>query len=359
MPGSRTPILPTVASVAASIEAHALWLTAARTTEIRTETVPPPGPHEVRVRAIASALSQGTEMLVYRGQVPADLPLDLPTLSGSFAFPIKYGYASVGRVLDAGSDVRHVGAGDAVFVLHPHQSAYTVPASLVVLLPNGLPSRAGLFTANVETAVNVLLDAPIKLGETAVVFGQGTVGLLIVQLLKRAGAARVIAVDPLPKRRDLASLAGADTVLAPGEELAERVRLLTAGRGADVTIEASGNGDALQAAIDTVAAEGTVMAVSWYGTKPLTLSLGGHFHRGRVRIRSTQVGRLDPALSSRWDHARRMALVLDLLPRLQLTSLITHEFPLSAAAEAYRLIDEHPAETGQVIITYTQPNDES
>ncbi len=358
MAGWSTPAQPTIANVTAGeIEAQALWLTAARTVEIRTETALPPGPGEVRVLAIASAISQGTEMLVYRGQVPEDMPLDLPSLSGSFAFPIKYGYASVGRVIDAGAGVQHVAASDIVFVLHPHQSAYTVPASLAVRLPDGLAPHAGVFTANVETAVNVLLDTPFNLGETAVVFGQGTVGLLIVQLLKRAGAGLVIAVDPLPKRRELALLAGADTVLEPGDGLAEQVKQLTGGRGADVTIEVSGNGSALQAAIDAVAIEGTVMAVSWYGTKPLTLSLGGHFHRGRVRIRSTQVGRVDPALSPRWDYARRMELVMELLPQLRLAELITHEFPLADAADAYRLVDESPAETGQVLLTYLQPNE--
>ncbi len=246
MAGWSTPAHLAIASVTAGgIEAQALWFTAARTVEIRTETALPPGPGEVRVRAIASAISQGTEMLVYRGQVPEDLPLDLPSLSGSFAFPIKYGYASVGRVLDVGEGVAHVAAGDTVFALHPHQSVYTVPALLAVRLPDGLAPRAGVFTANVETAVNVLLDTPFKLGETAAVFGQGTVGLLIVQLLKRAGAGRVIAVDPLPRRRELALLVGADTVLEPGVGLPDQVRLITGGRGADVAVEVSGNGAAL------------------------------------------------------------------------------------------------------------------
>ena len=182
-----------------SLEARALWFTAPRTAELRPERVPPPGPGEVRVKTIASAISHGTEMLVYRGEVPADLPLDLPTLAGEFSFPIKYGYATVGRVLDAG--VGAFSAGDLVFVHHPHQDAFAVPAGLPVRLPDGLDPTLGLFFANLETALNVVHDAPLRLGETALVFGQGVVGLLVTRLLKLAGAYQVLAVVTWRSRR--------------------------------------------------------------------------------------------------------------------------------------------------------------
>src|SRR5215212_76335 len=232
-----------------AIAAQALWLAAPRTPEFRREVVPPPGPGEIRVRTLASAISQGTELLVYRGEVPPDLPLDLPTLAGSFAFPIKYGYAAVGRVVDIGAGVVGFAPGDAVFAHHPHQSAFVVPARPAagpapVRLPAGLDPLLGLFIANLETAINVLLDTPLRLGETALVFGQGTVGLLIAQLLRRAGAGLVIAVDPLPARRALALRLGADAALAPGE-VPEAIQRLTDGRGADVAIEVSGAGAAL------------------------------------------------------------------------------------------------------------------
>ena len=337
-----------------TLNTRALWVTGPRQVELRDEQVPAPAAGEVRIRALASGISQGTELLVYRGLVPADLPLDLSTLAGSFAFPIKYGYASVGRVCDVGPDVTELRLGDLVFTHHPHQSAYVVPAALPVHLPSALERDPvlGIFFANVETALNVLLDTPLRLGESAVVFGAGTVGLLIAQLLRLAGAVRVVVVDPLAARRDLALLIGADAVLAPGDGLAAQLTMDGGKRAPDVAIEASGAPSALQAAIDVVADEGTVVAVSWYGTKPVTLALGGHFHRGRLRLRSSQVGQLNPALGPRWDRARRTAVAVDLLARLRLEPLISHRIPLLRAAEAYRLLDERPEAAGQVVLTY-------
>jgi 2-desacetyl-2-hydroxyethyl bacteriochlorophyllide A dehydrogenase len=338
------------ASADVSLEARALWFTAPRTAELRPERVPPPGPGEVRIKTIASAISHGTEMLVYRGEVPADLPLDLPTLAGDFSFPIKYGYATVGRVVDAGAE--SFSAGDLVFVHHPHQDAFAVPAELPVRLPDGLDPTPGLFLANLETALNVVHDAPLRLGETALVFGQGVVGLLVTQLLKLAGADRVLAVDPIEKRRELALEVGADEAFEPGEDLRERTLDATAGRGADLAVEVSSSGAALQGAIDAVATEGTVVVASWYGTKPVALSLGGHFHRGRVRLRSSQVGRITPELGARWDRARRTEAALGLLPRLRLEELVSHRVPFEEARGAYRLVDEHPEETVQVVLIH-------
>ena len=329
--------------------ASAVWFPRARTVEVRDEELRAPGSHEIRVRAILSALSHGTEMLVYRGEVTEALPLDLATLAGSYSFPVKYGYASVGRAVAIGAAVTRIKDGDLVFALHPHQDEYVVPEELACPLPSGLSPEVGVFLANLDTALNVVLDAHPRLGETVAVFGQGVVGLLLTQLLHRAGA-RVIAVEPTPLRRAFAERCGAIAVIASGE--ATRVRSLTNGRGADLAIEASGSAAALQGAIDCVAVGATVVVCSWYGTKPVPLDLGGRFHRGRVQIRSSQVGDIDGALRPRWGRERRLALATDLLPELQLTELITHRFPFARAAEAYALLDERPAETVQVVLEY-------
>jgi len=320
--------------------------------ELRKERVAAPGPGEVQVRALASAVSRGTELLVYRGEVPPGLPLDLPSLVGGYGFPIKFGYASVGRVETAGPDVTRPAPGDLVFALHPHQSVYTLPAELTVALPAGLDPALGTFTANLETAISIAHDSELRMGETAVVLGQGVVGLLVTQLLRRTGASQVLAVDPLPSRRALALRVGAHQALEPGRDLAERVRERTDGRGADVAVEVSGSTAALQAGVEAVAVEGTVVVASWYGAKPVTLELGGHFHRGRVRLRSSQVGRVAPELSARWDAARRLATAVELLPTLELALLVTSRAPVQAAAEVYRRLDMQPGEDVVALLTY-------
>jgi len=334
------------------LKSRALWFSAPHTATLRAEDVPPPGPGEVRVETLASAVSAGTEMLVYRGEVPQDLALDLPTLRGSYGFPIKYGYAASGCVLDAGPDVEHLSAGDPVFVHHPHQEVFVVPATMPVRLPDGLDPLLGVFVANLETALNIVHDTPLRLGETALVFGGGVVGLLVARLLKLAGAGMVLVVDPLKRRRKLALAAGADDAFGP-EDANGLVMETTGGRGADVAVEVSGSGDALQAAIEAVATEGTVVVASWYGTKSVALYLGKHFHRGRVRLRSSQVGRSNPDLASRWDAGRRTDTVLAFLGRLGLENLITHRLPFDRSPEAYQLLDESPEEAVQVVFTYT------
>ncbi len=334
------------------VEGHALWFVSSRKAELRPEIITPPGPGEVRVRTIASAISHGTEMLVYRGGVPEDLPLDLPTFAGGFGFPIKHGYASAGRVLDAGPGVKALAPGDPVFVHHPHQDLFTVPADLPVPLPRDLDPLRAVFFANMETALNVVHDARALFGETAVVFGQGVVGLLVTRLLTMSGVS-VLAVEPVPGRRELALKMGAAAAFGP-DDVGERVLSATDGRGTDVAVEASGSGAALAAAVGCVAVEGTVVAASWYGTEPIALPLGGHFHRGRVRIKSSQVGRVAPELSARWDAGRRRGAMVSLLrdPRLPLDLLVSHRVPFGRAPEAYRMLDEGPGDAVQVVFDY-------
>jgi 2-desacetyl-2-hydroxyethyl bacteriochlorophyllide A dehydrogenase len=351
--------------------ARAVWFTARRTAEVHPSEVGEPGPGEVLVRAELSAISAGTELLAYRGQIPPGLKPDLSTVEGDFSFPIKFGYACVGRVLALGpaestspppaspinsskprTPDSKLAPGARVFALHPHQSSFAAPAELVIPLPDGISPEQAIFFANLETAFNVVLDAHPRLGDVAAVFGQGVVGLLVVALLRRAGVGRLITVDPFPIRRAAALRLGADLALDPSEATSDNLRELTEGRGLDLAIEASGSEAALQTAVDAVAFQGTVVACAWYGSKPITLDLGRRFHRERVRLISSQVSSLDPALAPRWDRARRTAAVLDLLPQLDLPGLITHRFPLAEAPAAYRLLEERPSEAIQVVLRY-------
>jgi 2-desacetyl-2-hydroxyethyl bacteriochlorophyllide A dehydrogenase len=330
----------------------AVWFAAPGVAEIRSEPPQPVGPADVRVAAIVSGLSAGSELLVYRGHAPADLAPDLPTVEGTFRLPIKFGYASVGTVVEVGAEVVNLKLNDLVFAHHPHQTGYVVAADFPIRLPRGFPVERGVFAANLETAVTVVLDAHPRLEEAVLVVGQGIVGLLITMLLKRTGARPVIAVDLHERRRDAAARAGADHTLGPGDELVSQVRDLTRGRGVDLAIEASGVPAALQSCVDTTAFGATVVVASWYGTREVTLGLGGDFHRRRLRLVSSQVSTLDPTISPRWSRERRTDLVRQLLTELPLEQLVSHRFPFTAAASAYELLATTPEECLQVVLDY-------
>jgi 2-desacetyl-2-hydroxyethyl bacteriochlorophyllide A dehydrogenase len=341
------------------LPAVSVWFASPRTVELRASIAPPPGRGEVRIEALFSGISHGSEMMVYRGEVPTGLALDatLSTLQGSFGFPVRYGYANVGRVVDVGSEVENLAEGDLVFAFNPHQTCYTVPSTVVIRLPKQTDPRLGIFVANVETALNSILDAAPRLGERVAVIGQGVVGLLITQLVRRAGASLIITSDLHEKRRELSRSAGADVSIDPSTgSLAERVSELTGGVGADVVIEASGQPGALNDAFAASAHEARVVAVSWYGTKRAELALGSEFHRKRLTLKSSQVSNLDPSLSPRWTILRRRELAVRYLGELSLGEMVSHVVPFDRAAEAYSLVDQHPSEVVQVVLDYSARN---
>jgi len=337
------------------MKSESLWFARAREAELREEEVEAPKGDQVLVEALYSGISHGTEMLVYRGEVPQDLELDssLKTMKGSFRFPIKYGYSSVGKVVQLGPGASRLSLDDVVFVHHPHQTRFVVSEDVAVKLPPGVAPILGVFTANLETAFNCLLDAGTRAGESAAIFGQGVIGLLVTQLMKRYGADRVFAIDGIGRRREVSRELGADVAIDPQrDDPAQAIRELTGGAGADVVVEASGAPEALESAIASAAFEGLVVVLSWYGVKPVTLHLGKEFHRQRVTVKSSQVSHLNPALGPRWSMKRRMETVLRLLSQLRLEELISDIVPFEQAPSAFEKIDGKPEEVLQVVLSY-------
>lgn len=331
-------------------DAQAAWMVAPYQVRIQSESLEPLGADEVAISTHYSAISHGTEMLVYRGQVPSGMALDLPTLAGSFAFPIKYGYAMVGYVREVGSSVNDIVVGDMVFALHPHQTHCHVHHTLVKKIPPTVSAKAAVLAANMETAINIVHDARPVLGDVVAVIGLGVVGLLVSWLLARQ-AVRVIAIDPAAHRRECAQQLGITKVTHPDNAKAF-VAEITEDRGVDCAIEVSGNPNALPLALDVVGQEGLVVVASWYGTKPVTLDLGSRFHRGRIRMRSSQVGQLAPDLAPRWDYQRRMYTVWRMLAQFPYQVVITHEFHFENAAVAYEAIDHGDLPMVQSVLQY-------
>jgi 2-desacetyl-2-hydroxyethyl bacteriochlorophyllide A dehydrogenase len=337
-------------SASVSASARALWFTAPRVAELRTEALASPGHGELLVHSLVSLISSGTELLVYRGDAAQDA-LELPTLEGRLSFPVKYGHQVVGRVEAAGDGARHA-AGDLVFARHPHQDRFIVAddPALVFSLPADLAPEHAVFANLVDVAVNAVLDVPIRIGDAVVVYGAGTVGSLCAQLAK-ATAGTVILVDPLAAQRDRAGDWGADAVVDALQAPAA-IRDLTDGRGADVAMETTGEPAALQAAIEATGQEGTVVAVTFFGSDHVPLRLSPEFHYRRQRMVSTQVSSVGSGLQPRWDFSRRMEVVLDLLRSGRVRVQATHSFPFTEAPDAFRVVDARPSEAMGVLLEY-------
>ncbi|MCQ4334702.1 zinc-binding dehydrogenase [Natronomonas sp. F2-12] len=325
---------------------RALYFTGPGSVEVRPKPIPEPEPGEVRVRTERSSVSPGTELLVYRDEVPADLPIDetIDALDETFSYPLQYGYATVGRVTALGEGVDDEWLDRRVFAFNPHESHFLAdPGTLV---PTTLSDERALLIPNAETAVNLVMDARPRVGARVVVFGQGPIGLLTTALLAEFPLADLVTVDRYESRRRLSESFGADRAVAPGD-LEEAL-----GAAPDIAFELSGNPAALDDAISVTGYAGTVVVGSWYGTKGVSLDLGGSYHRSHIRIRSSQVSRIDSDHADRWDKARRLSFVRSWLAENDLTALLTHEFEVGQAAEAYRLLEERPDGAIQIVFTY-------
>jgi 2-desacetyl-2-hydroxyethyl bacteriochlorophyllide A dehydrogenase len=319
-----------------------LWFTAPGQVELRTAAPAALGTGQLRLRALASGISQGTELLLYRGEGPT--PFD-PSLdaAGAPTFPRRYGYAWVGEVIESQSVNHPLGA--RVFALASHADEHCLDANSVRLLPAGLPPERCVLAANLETAVNVVWDAGIALGDDVLVVGGGVVGLLSGYLAKQGGARRVRLVEPSALRRRAALSLGFEEAWQSAE-----ARSL----GADVVIEASGNPACLDLAISAARDEGCVVVASFYGERSAPLALGTDFHRRRLTLRASQVSRLPPMRAAGWSFARRFELVLNLLQNPALDALLERPVPFDEAAATYARLASAPGEALQTVFRYAR-----
>jgi threonine dehydrogenase-like Zn-dependent dehydrogenase len=295
-----------------SEEALAFWVTGPGVSRLESEKLPPPGTGILQVRALYSGVSRGTESLVFNGHVPPTeyARMRAPFQVGEFPAPVKYGYASVGRVVQGPAER----VGQVVFCLFPHQSYYLVPVADAHPVPEGVPPARAVLAANLETAVNAVWDAGLGPGDRVTVIGAGSVGCLVAWLAARIPGCDVELVDTNPSRAEVASALGARFAL-PGSLRGD----------SDVVVHASGSADGLSLALDVAGFEATIVELSWYGDRGVTLPLGAAFHSRRLTLRSSQVGSVSPSRRARWTHARRLRLALSLLEAGELDVLVNSE----------------------------------
>jgi NADPH:quinone reductase-like Zn-dependent oxidoreductase len=286
--------------------AQAFWLRTPGCGEIRPAALPEPGRGDVVVRTLRSAVSRGTETLVFRGGVPPRAPFQ----EGEFPGPVKYGYLNVGAVEEGPPELR----GRTVFCLYPHQTAYVVPAGAVTVVPDDVPPARAVLAGTVETAVNALWDAAPLVGDRVAVVGAGMVGCCVARLLARFPGVEVTLVDVDASRAEVARALGA-RFAHPDE----------AAGGRDLVVHTSATAAGLQRSLELLGPEATVLELSWYGDAEVQLSLGGAFHSGRLGLRASQVGTVSPARAARRTTADPLALALELLRDPAFDALLTGE----------------------------------
>jgi len=327
--------------------------------ELREEPLPALGADDVLVETLCSAISAGTEMLVYRGEFP-QLVDSHDAFSSDLKYPLAYGYASVGRIRETGNNVDKGFLDRLVFGFHPHTSAFITKLDSLILVPDSLPAEACCFLPNMETAVNLIQDAAPIIGERALVIGQGVVGLLVTSLLKEFPLESVTTSDCYELRRRSSLAIGVNDSFDPQQASSKektsaqtsQISLSAYTQIFDLTFEVSGSPSALNDAISMTRFSGRVIIGSWYGEKRSAIDLGSTFHRSRIQLISSQVSTIAPALSGRWDKARRFEVAWEALKRIQPQKWITHRFSIDEADKAYQLLDENPQETIQVIFDY-------
>ena len=303
--------------------------------------MPRVGAGRVLARAVASGISQGTELLLYRGEgrEPFDPSLDRP---GAPTYPRRYGYAWVGEVMGRGDGVSGFAVGSRVFALAPHGDLHVLDASEArPIHPAVSPGRAAL-AASLETAITCVWDSGASLGDVVVVVGGGVIGLLVAYLAACAGG-RVRVVERSPRRRAVAKALGV-TAVAPDED--------RPCGDADVVVEATGDPAALDRALGHAAREATVVVASFYGARTAPISLGGEFHRRRLVLRASQVSSIPAARAARWTLARRFDLVSALLADPRLDELIDPPVSFDSAAQVYARLDETPGDAMQTVFMY-------
>ena len=332
-------------------KAQTIFFTAPKQVEIKEITLPPLKKDEVLVETICSAISAGTEMLVYRGQFP-HLADSHDTFSSDLNYPLAYGYACVGKVKEIGADVSQEWKDKHVFAFHPHASSFIINPSSLIPIPDSLTSENACFLPNMETAVNLVQDAAPILGERVLVLGQGVVGLLTSSLLSEFPLESLLTADFYELRRKAAMQIKGVHSLDSSLKTFHTNSIAYTQNKFDLTLELSGSPSALNDAIELTIFSGRIVIGSWYGQKRAEIDFGGSFHRSRIRLISSQVSTISPELSGRWDKSRRFDVAWQALERIRPEKWITQRFSIADAAKAYQLLDEKPQETIQVVFDY-------
>ncbi len=311
------------------MKSKALWHITNNQTAIVETNLRPPTSDQLLIQSNYSLISTGTERLVAQGEVPFSLhqKMNVPYMKGHFTFPLKYGYSVIGTVLSEGD-----WKGKLVHLMHPHQDYIVANLESITFLPESVSPRRAVLISNVETAVNAIWDSQVSMGDRVLVVGFGMIGSLVARLLSFMPAVEVVVAEQDAYRKKLATEMG--------------FKILEGMSSFDCSFHTSGSSEGLQLGIDSVGKEGTIVELSWYGTRQSTISLGGDFHYQRKRIISSQVGQIPANKSHRWDYSRRKELVVKLLANPVFEEHLTHDLSLEDCPSFFQNLRENKCPDG-------------
>lgn len=286
----------------------------------------------------------------------------------------KPGYSCSGRVVSAGAKVDDLQPGDRVACAGAgyavHAEIVAVPRNLVARIPRACSLRDAASATVGAIALQGVRRADLRLGETVAVIGLGLVGQLTVQLLKASGC-RVIGVEPDAGRVALAKELGLDVGLTPGEETIARVQHLTGGHGVDATIiTAASKSDAIvQQAMHLTRKRGRVVVVGDVGLglqrspfydKEIDFLISTSYGPGRYDPAYEEMGRDYPLAYVRWTENRNVQAYLQLVAegKIVLDQILTAEFSLDEAAEAFAVLQSEEKRPLGVLLAYPPAEDE-
>lgn len=215
---------------------------------LREETIGHPGPGQVLLKAITTALSPGTE----RGIMEAS----------EFPLPQRLGYAYYGEVIEIGENVQTLKVGDHVVATGQHQQYIILPEFICTPVPEGIAPEIAPFFNLCHTAMYGIRRSKIQLGESVLVLGQGIIGSLLAQQAKLAGACPVIVTGRTDKKLEFAKSLGIHHCINVRKDPDALKKLVDEIGGVDVVFEAAGDPSLLQEATTYVAERGRVMCMS-------------------------------------------------------------------------------------------------
>lgn len=319
---------------------------------------------QVRATVEYAAAKHGTEFTHFRGQDPflenrfdEEWQMFIPDQNAKDApYFMRPGNMWVGTVAQVAPGVESWKPGDKVAWYGPFRSTHTFKENEGLRMAPRMTWKEAMCFDPAQFALGGVRDGQVRLGDNVVVYGLGAIGLIAAQLAKLAGARQVIVCDPIARRRQAALENGADVAIdSAAEDAGRRVKELTNKRGADVTIETSGNYHALQAAIRGAAYNANIAVVGWYHECHGGLDLGREAHFNQPNILISRACSEPNREYPRWNFDRICDSCWEMLGSglLKCENIVDPVVPFEESAAAYMRIEQNPNESVKLGVDYS------